>query len=358
MTPPAATEPVLDPFSRVVGQARVVEELRASVARPVHAYLLVGPQGSGKRSLATAFAAALLAEGLDGEARDRTVALALAGTHPDLHLIQRVGASISAEQAREVRDLAAHTPVEGDRKVLVLDEFHLVQDSVGPMLLKTIEEPPDGTFFLVLVEDVPPELVTVASRCVRIELGALTDQEVRLALEAQGVPPATATEAADAAAGDLRRARVLATDPDLAARRDAWYEVPVRLDDTGHTVTVLIDELLERIEAAAEPLKERHAEELAELAARVEQYGERGSGRKLLEDRHKRELRRHRTDELRFGLVVLARRYRDALAATERPGPYLEALAAIQRAAEGLVRNPNERLQLQALLLGLPALPR
>ena len=127
--------------------------------------------GSGKRDLARVFAGELLAATVPPAERDRTVRLALADGHPDVIVIERVGASISAEQAREVREQASRSPVEGDRKVLVLDEFHLVQDNVGPILLKTIEEPPAGTFFLVLVEDVPPALVTVESRCVRIDLG-------------------------------------------------------------------------------------------------------------------------------------------------------------------------------------------
>ena len=74
-----------------------------------------------------------------------------------------------------------------------------------------------------------------------------------------------------------------------------------------------VDDLLARIEAAAAPLAERHAAEVAELEARIERFGERGSGRKALEERHKRELRRHRTDELRSGLGVLAGAYRDIL---------------------------------------------
>jgi DNA polymerase-3 subunit delta' len=110
------------------------------------------------------------------------------------------------------------------------------------------------------------------------------------------------------------------------------------------------------IDAAAEPLRARHVEEAAAVQARIEQYGERGSGRKELEDRHKRELRRHRADELRFGLATLAARYRDAAAASPRPGPMIEATTVIHAAAEALIRNPNEMLLLHALLLRLPAL--
>ena len=152
-------------------KARPSRICEAASRSPVHAYLLVGPRGSGKRALADAFAAALLSAGSEGDDRDRHVRLALAEQHPDLVVIERVGASISADQAREVRDLASRSPIEGDRKVLILDEFHLVQETVGPILLKTIEEPPPGTIFIVLVDDVPPELVTIESRCVRIDLG-------------------------------------------------------------------------------------------------------------------------------------------------------------------------------------------
>ncbi len=313
-------------WARVIGQERAVAELRASVEHPVHAYLLVGPRGCGKRALARAFAASLLSAGCTAEDVDRHARHVSTEQHPDLLVTERVGAAISAEQADDVVRAAQRSPVEGDRKVLLLDEFHLVAPTVAPKLLKTIEEAPAGTFFLVLAEEVPPEL------------------EV-------------ADEAALAAAGDLRRARVLATDPQLVRRRRAWFDVAADLDGTGATVVRLVDEVLVLIDEAAEPLKVRQTAESAELEDRVKELGERGSGRKALEDRHRRELRRHRVDELRFGLAVLARRYRDAMAASERPGPYVDALAAVQATAEGLVRNPNERLQLQALLLQLPALP-
>ena len=69
------------------------------------------------------------------------------------------------------------------------------------------------------------------------------------------------------------------------------------------------------IDAAAEPLAARQKQEAEQLQERIEQSGERGSGRKELEDRHKRELRRHRTDELRFGLATLVGAYRDRLVA-------------------------------------------
>ncbi len=110
----------------VVGQAAAVAELRAAARAPVHAYLLVGPRGSGKRALARAFAAALLSADRDGDDAVRHAELALAEAHPDLTVVERRGASITVEQADDIIAAASRASVEGGAKVLVLDEFHLV----------------------------------------------------------------------------------------------------------------------------------------------------------------------------------------------------------------------------------------
>jgi len=344
----------VDVWADVVGQPEAVAELQAAVRAPVHAYLVVGPRGSGKRAIARAFAAALLQDQSADPAR--TAALALAEEHPDLLVVERVGASISVAQADQIIERASRSPVEGTRKVLVLDEFHLVTAVVGPKLLKTIEEPPPGTFFVVLVEEVTPDLVTLASRCVRIDLGPVPSEAIVQQLVGEGVDAERADQAAVAAAGDLRRARVLAADDRLELRRRAWHDVPDRLDGTGSTAVAAADDLLAMIDDAMAPLVARHEQELAELEERVAQLGERGSGRKELVERHNREQRRYRADELRFGLTTLARRHRDELATSARPANAIAAIDAIQRVAEGLIRNPNERLQLQALFVELGAL--
>ena len=344
-----------DLFAAVVGQDAAVAKLREAVAAPVHAYLLAGPPGSGKSAAARAFAAALLCpNGGDGTCRD--CRLALAGEHPDVREVERAAAAISMEQAREITVLASRTPVEGNRKVLILHEFHLIRDEAAAALLKTIEEPPASTVFVILADDVPPELITIASRCARIDFRPVPHDLVVAALVADGVDPDAAALVADAAAGDLDRARLLAADPGLAARREAFHRLPTRLDDRGATVMAATDELLGLIDGAAQPLKERHAEEAAELDRRATQFGERRGDRKDVEDRHKRELRRHRTDELKSGLVSLAAAYRDHLAEGTLPDPAggVAAVKTIHDAIEALERNPNERLVLESLLLRLP----
>jgi DNA polymerase-3 subunit delta' len=342
-------------LQHIVGQPDAVLQLAAAASAPVHAYLFVGPAGSGKRAAARAFAATLIcAHGGCGLCRD--CRLTLAGRHPDVREIERTGPAISVDQADEIVRSAALAPIESPRKVMILDEFHLLRAEGAARLLKTIEEPPGSTTFLVLADDVPPELVTVASRCVRIDFRALADADVTSVLLAEGHDADHAALAARAAGGNLDRARVLVIDPGLVVRREAFERLPRRLDGTGAAVVKAVDELLGLIEAAAAPLQERQAIEVAALDVRVEQVGERGSGRRALEERHKREARRHRVDELRAGLAVLAAAYRDELVAGSRDAAgAVSAVARIHDAIEVLDRNPNEALLLQDLFLRLPA---
>lgn len=344
----------------VVGQKPAVEHLRAAAARgPVHAYLFVGPAGSTKLEAARAFAASLMSSGEDREQRDAR--LILAGEHPDVREVHRIGASISADQAKEVVRVSSLAPTEGARKVLILDEFHLLSPNGAAMMLKTIEEPPDSTMFIILCDFVPHDLITISSRCARIDFRTIGADVIAARLLTEGINPAGAMVASKAALGNLDRARVLATDPALAQRRKAFLGAPGQLDGTGAVAMRLAGELLALIDAAAAPLAAKHESEIVDLDARIKEHGERGSGKKQLEDRHKRELRRHRTDELRSGLATLASVYRDQALASTTPGSRgfdiagcADAVAQVHRALEAMDRNPNERLLLESLLWSLP----
>jgi DNA polymerase III subunit delta' len=354
-TDPAAVAPAdSDAFARVIGQPRLVRQLRAAAARPVHAYLLVGVPGAGATAGATAFAAALLCDD-GGCGHCRSCRLALGGEHPDVARFTPAGAFLKKADAEEIIRTAARSPVEGRRKVLVLEEFHRVRE-VGPMLLKTIEEPSESTVFVILADHLPPELVTIASRCARLDVPPLPVEVIAGALVDDGVEPGSASAAAEASGGDLDRARLLLGDPGLAARAEAWARVPERLDGSGAAVHVVVAELLAAVDEAAEPLRVAQAAEAAEVDERIAAYGERGSGRKELEAGHKQQQRRHRAVELRFGLGVLANRYRDAMVAGPDHAAAVAAVGAIHAAVEALGRNVNEPLLLQALLLRLPPL--
>jgi DNA polymerase-3 subunit delta' len=322
----------------------------------VHAYFFVGPRGTGRRDASIAFAAALLCpDGGCGQCPSCQEALAL--RHPDLAVIERVGASILVEQAEQVVYMSLRSPRTSRYQVLVLVDFDLV-DEAAPMLLKTIEEPPDTTVIIITGETVPRSFVTIASRCVHVPFKPLDSASIVEVLLAEGVEVATANLVAEAAGGRLDRARLLARDPGFVERLHRWRAVPSRLDGTGARVAELADEL---VASASEPLdvvRARQAEEIASLQEQAERRGEKTiAGRAAIDARHKRELRRVRTDELRAGLDGLLSVYRERLLAPE-PSPQrlratLAAMGVIDEAATRLSRNVNETMLLQWLLLHL-----
>jgi len=364
VTPGPDERPVADLFAEVVGQPRAVAALRAAAREPVHAYLFCGPEGTGARAAARAFAAALLCPD-GGCGQCSTCRRALAGTHPDLVTVERTGASLGIDEARRLVGLAQRRPFEAARQVLVVTDLHLALRS-APALLKTVEEPPASTVFVLLADAVPPELVTVASRCVRVDFPPVPTRVIAEWLASRGVRADQATLVAEGAAGDLERAALVAEDPGFAGRLELWRSVPAVLDGQGATAGRLARQLLGAADAALEPLKAHHAAELEAMADEAKQLGERGlPGRKDVTDRQHREERRWRTDELRIGLGVLARAYRDRLVdqvAGNSLGPTTgsrsceAAIAMITDAAQSLERNPNETLLLESLLVRLGAL--
>jgi DNA polymerase-3 subunit delta' len=348
-----------DVWSQVVGQDQVVAQLEAAAVNPVHAYLFVGPQGAGKRAAARAFAALLLSAGATTpEEADRHRRLALAEQHPDLHVIEPTTATgrLTADTARGIVKASVRSPVEGDRKVLVLCDFHQVEE-FGAILLKYVEEPPPSTFFIILADELVPDLVTIASRSVHIDFGPVPQAAVVAALVADGVAEDDARLAATAAGGDITRARLLATDERFALRRQTIASMPSRLDGTGARASELAGELMAMLDDSGAAIAAAHATEIDALQERIERYGQKGSGKKELEERHKREVRRHRNAELRMALATLAGAYRDAIVDHPRPMDLYDGLDRIDAAAEALIRFPNESMLLQALFARLPSLP-
>ncbi len=356
-------------FSEVVGQADAVAQLRAGARQPVHAYLLVGAPGLGQRLLVRGFAAALLCP-LGGCGACEVCRRALSGVHPDVVEVERAGPSVTVDDARDVVRLAQRRPLEAHRQVIVVSDIHLAR-LAAPVLLKTLEEPAGQTVFVLLADSVPAELATVASRSVRIELRPVPPSELGQWLVGTGMAPDLAAELAEASGGSVDRARLLAADGGFAQRRQLWRSVPSRLDGTGAAAASLAAELLSSAEEALEPVRARHQAEMEGLAVEAEQRGERSvARRKEIEDRQHREERRWRTDELRAGFTVLASAYRDRLVTLvapdatpaawsgrtgERVRELAGAIAVVERSSAELIRNPNESLLLEAMLVRLSA---
>ena len=343
-------------WENVSGQGRATEQLRLALTNPVHAFLFVGPEGCGKDDAARVFAGALLSGSEDPS--ERINDMAWRGTHPDIHEIRREGASILKDQAEEVIKTASMTPTEGSRKVIIMHEVHLMQPAAIVRLLKTLEEPAPGVFFVMLADQVDDSLVTIASRCLTISFGPLDASVITGILQREGVTDDVAHAAARSSHGSLTRARLLANDKQLAHRRDFFANIPRRIDGTGATVAAIVEQILGLIDDSLEPLLRRHEQEAAEIEKTLALMGVKRGGKKQLEDKHKREVRRHRTDELRAGLTEVAGVYRDELVrATDllHPDAYTSAITRIHEAMRRLSLNANEAILLRDLIWSLPS---
>jgi DNA polymerase III subunit delta' len=356
--------PVAALFAEVVGQHQAVDVLRRAATRPVHAYLFRGAAGNGGLTAAYGFAAALLcAEGGCGTCR--TCRAAGAGNDPDLHVIHRTGAMMSVDDVHRLVAVAQRRPLQAARQVVIMTDVHL-GGRAAPALLKTLEEPPGATVFILLADDITPELATIASRCVEIAFPPVRRTTMVEWLMGRGMTAEVAAVVADTSGGNPDRARVMIEDPEVAERALLWSSVPEQLTGTGVVAAELVRGLLASAERAVEPLRVEHARELERLTEEATAFGEKSlPGRKEITDRFQREERRWRTDALRAGLGALARAYRDRMTtqatgsdaiADIHAGAAAEAVALITETARSLVRNPQESLLLQALLVRLGAL--
>ena len=227
----------MTPLSQVLGHRQVLNTLVAANASGTvhHALLFAGPLGVGKATVARAFSALVNCTGqgprdpngqpLDacGVCRSCRRMLAEPGepgshesVHPDLLHLQPDGKAIKIDQVREILKVVPYPPLEARVRFVVIDPAESMTVPAANALLKTLEEPPSSTQFILISAQPDALLSTIRSRCQRISFGRLTDTEVMEGLgrhsEAKGETASTMTSMAD---GSLGGALALLNDPVL-----------------------------------------------------------------------------------------------------------------------------------------------
>ena len=316
------------PWEEIAGQERAVRQLRAGLARgrPHHAYLVVGPEGVGKELLARLFAQAANCEApeLSQPCGVCQSCKAIArGNHSEVLWVRPLAewvargqvskADLEAAPSREirvdeVRQLSRRLSLavaSGRRKVAVLAPADALNERAQNALLKTLEEPPSATTFLLITAHPDVLLPTVRSRCQRVALGPLPLEVIEARLLREGASPAEARARAEGAQGSLGRALDLTGD-ELQRRKS----------------------LAEVVSAALQASDERGALDLAEAHAERNDAQELAQAiREFLHDR----------------LVQFA----------GEPVRLLAQEALCSKVIDALEQNGNGKLQLERLLLGL-----
>ncbi len=291
-------------FSGVIGHAAVVSLLASELENPAHAYLFVGPSNVGKALVAREFAANLVG-GSDPDAVRRAVE----AKHPDVIVVAPEGrSSITVDQARSVVSSAVLAPLEAKTKVYLFEEASMLNDEAANALLKTIEEPIHSSSFVLVAESENDLPLTVASRCRTIVFGRVSESDIVAGLVNHGVDPDRALEAARISGGRPGLALALATEPAVAAYRDAWMSVPAEITDHPGDAYRLVGTVLDATEPLLDAIKRRQADDLS-------LHHPEGDASKAFIERQQRELSRASDALYVTGLELLASFYRDTAAA-------------------------------------------
>jgi DNA polymerase III subunit delta' len=338
-----------------------------------HAYLFHGPPGTGKRAVAQAFAAALLADATHDFESVR--ARIERGVHPDMTWVTRSGANemLVADIEEPVVAAATRTPFQSARRVFVIEAVETMNEQAANRMLKTLEEPPDFVHLLLLTNRREDVLATIVSRCQPVRFDPLAPEQIAARLD--GVPAERAQACSRLALGDARLAAQLASEDGAALRAGAERFVRAALH--GRAGERPWTAMLDAAKAAGVSTGERAEQALAAELELVPKKERKKVERERLEARRRME-RRARTDALDLTLRLSELWLRDVLCVCERAGELIyavdrrteleadadgrdgarvrEGIELVQDTRLRLTLNVSEELALEALAYRLEAL--
>jgi DNA polymerase-3 subunit delta' len=296
-------------WDQVVGQDRVRGLLSAAASEPPGAYLFIGPPGVGKLMTARVFAAAILCRDQCGSCS--SCSRALRGSHPDVVWFQPEGATHRVSAIRDLVGSSALTPMEGDRRVIIVEEADKIVERSQNALLKALEEPGPSMTWILVADALQPFLPTILSRCQIVEFATIPEDTVAsLISDRFELTSDDALRLVRSARGDLGRCIALAGQESQRRLRTKAFEAATKSTSDPRWALAVAEEVQEAAAGAREDLREDHKAELSQLS---DVHGE-GPWRRQVLDRHKRALRAAETGVYRDFLIWLGTAFRDLAA--------------------------------------------
>lgn len=362
-------------FDDVLGQDKAKEMFaRALRERTLsHAYLLSGPEGLAKTAFARELAVALVSA-CGGCGACAECERARRGIHPDLHVVEREGDLIRFEQVGPVIADLGLKPFSGSRRVWIIPEVEYLHPAAANKLLKSVEEPPDYVYFLLVTDRLERVLPTIVSRCQLVEFRPLSDAVVAAYLrESHGLDGVAAEALARLSGGAVERAARLAGDADRRAeylKQVALLLAGVRGDKAADAQRAFIGVLERHQKQIKDDAQEQLKVRVAELERQFQDKRDRDWYVKKAEERAKREEARLRRVAAQDAVDLLGAWVRDlwvvacgasdvlwncdradelARAAVATPEYYARLMGVVARTRKDLYLNIDQKLALQAL---------
>ncbi len=237
-------------FSKIQGQDSAVATLCNALAhdRLAHAYLFMGPAGVGKKQTALALAQALLCDDQSRQGCDTcsSCAFVRAGSHPDMVFVtlETGKQSLGIDQIRELQRLLSLRPVRGQKKIVLLDEAHLLNAAAQSALLKMLEEPPGDALLVLLTVNAATLSRPLLSRCQQVRFSPLPVTVIEdLLVREHGKDSTIAHALALFSQGSIGRALTL--DPQIFTEEWRYVEEELqRLDEASFTALSRLAEWL------------------------------------------------------------------------------------------------------------------
>jgi len=298
-------------FKNILDQPTVVRTIRAALekGRIAHAYIFIGPSGVGRKLTAATFAKSLNCE----VPRDRNPCgtcvncrLIDEGKHPDVQIIMptKRSSTINVKQIADVIPFAYMRPIRGKYKVFIFCEADRLGLQTANKMLKTLEEPPPFTVFILITEKPQNVVPTVISRCQPVKFGRLrTESIVRILVTNFDIEQEHAEVAAELADGQVTRGLQFA-DPE---RLDAVLGIVQSLESHGRRMAAY-DGLMELFSRQQDHIREQAEKEISSFG---EDLASDVSG--SIEDLRKSFVDRHYREFLNECLGLLLTFYRDIL---------------------------------------------